>query len=377
MRTTTDTVATSHIGPLDGLRAAAIFLVLLYHLSPGRNPDLGLRSLHWKVADIGWCGVDLFFVLSGFLITTKLIAARGDRHRFRNFYARRTLRIFPLYYAALVVALIAVPLLTRLPFEPLHAQLPYWLYFTNFAWPELRVEQTVSISHFWSLAVEEQFYLLWPAVVFLTRERITRWLCVAVAIAAPLLRLALALNGAEWSATYAWTPSRADGLVLGSLLAFVYVSERFRRRALPLSIAALLVTVAPLAWITWRGKAHWVFTNSVTSEALLVRTLLPTVLALFFAALLVCALEVRPLGRILNGRAQSLIARYSYGMYVVHYMIFPALQKRLPDAAPLTVFLVGTAVSIAIAAVSYECFEKFFLSLKSRFPEGTRAEARS
>lgn len=375
MRRTPD-IASDHIGPLDGLRAAAIFLVLLYHYTPTRNADLGIRGLHWKLADIGWCGVDLFFVLSGFLITTKLVAARNDPHRFRNFYARRTLRIFPLYYLALIVVLLIVPLLTRLPFEPLRAQLPYWLYFTNFAWPELQIEQTIPISHFWSLAVEEQFYLLWPAVVFLTRERTARWICIAIAIAAPLLRLTLALNGAEWVATYAWTPSRADGLVLGSLLAFVYASDRFKRRALTMSMAALAIAAPPLAWITWRAKSGWVCTNGTMPEVLLVRTLLPTLLALFFAALLVCAMEWRPLSRVLSGRAQSLIARYSYGMYVVHYMLFPTLQQQL-GASPLIVFLVGTAISIALAAVSYECFEKFFLSLKSRFPEGTRVEARS
>ena len=81
-----------HIGALDGLRSAAIVLVLLYHLSPEHESDLGLRALPFKIADLGWSGVDLFFVLSGFLITGKLLAAKNEPHRFRNFYARRALR---------------------------------------------------------------------------------------------------------------------------------------------------------------------------------------------------------------------------------------------------------------------------------------------
>ena len=110
--------ALRHIDALDGLRAAAILLVFLFHLTPGDDSNQGLRSLLSKVADIGWTGVDLFFVLSGFLITGKLLQARAEPHRFRDFYIRRSLRIFPLYYAALAFVLLVLPLVSRTPPSP-------------------------------------------------------------------------------------------------------------------------------------------------------------------------------------------------------------------------------------------------------------------
>src|SRR2546423_13639037 len=97
------------IGALDGLRAIAISLVLLFHLTPGHDSNHGLRSLHYKIADVGWSGVDLFFVLSGFLITGILLRSRRRPHYFRNFYARRALRIFPLYYTALAAVFLILP----------------------------------------------------------------------------------------------------------------------------------------------------------------------------------------------------------------------------------------------------------------------------
>lgn len=122
-----------HLGPLDGLRAIAIGLVLLYHLTPGHQSNLGARALLFKIADLGWSGVDLFFVLSGFLITGKLLEARTEPSPFRNFYARRALRIFPLYYLVLFLVLVLVPAISKnISVGSFSAQLPYWLYYSNF-----------------------------------------------------------------------------------------------------------------------------------------------------------------------------------------------------------------------------------------------------
>jgi peptidoglycan/LPS O-acetylase OafA/YrhL len=345
----------AHIGALDGLRAVAILLVLLYHLTPGHDPNQGLRSLLYKIAQIGWSGVDLFFVLSGFLITTKLLEARDEEHRFRNFYARRALRIFPLYYLALIVVFLVTPV-------AFSRQLPFWLYYSNF----VREPALPHLGHFWSLAIEEQFYLVWPAIVFLTSARVARRICVAVILLAPLLRFALATNGFGYITTYQWTPSRADALAMGALIAFAYAHERWRpwlRRAS--TIAIVLAAPMPL-WAMWRDQAALALKDYAHPLAIFVRTLLPTSLALFYASLLILALEVRPLGRILTGRAQTLLARYSYGTYVWHFLFLLPLQRVLGPIHPMLFFTIASAVSIATAVLSYHAFEMFFLRWKSR-----------
>jgi len=343
-----------HIGALDGLRAAAIGLVMLYHLTPGHDSDRGLRALPFKIADLGWSGVDLFFVLSGFLITSKLIAARDDAHRFRDFYARRMLRVFPLYYAALAIALLIVPF-GHIP--PLRAQLPFWLYYSNFVqWP-MAIE--LNVGHFWSLAIEEQFYLVWPAVIFLTSDRTARRVCIAIAVVALICRCVLVANGASWFPTFSWTPSRADGLAIGSFLALANVRLRH-------AIAVLAVTMPILAWAAWTGAATIVFHDGAP---FFMRTFFPTAVALFFGALLVIALEVRVVSRALSGSFLRAIARWSYGMYVFHFLLYPVFLRALPPArlasspnvAAALFFLITATISTLLAAASYRGFESYFL----------------
>ncbi|HEX8618837.1 MAG TPA: acyltransferase [Thermoanaerobaculia bacterium] len=355
-----------HIGALDGLRAGAILLVLLYHLTPGRDSSHGVRTLLLKLADIGWSGVDLFFVLSGFLITTKLLAAREDEHRFRDFYVRRALRIFPLYYAALLVLLILVPALTTFPFADARAQLPYWLYYSNFRLLPLPTDALLPIGHFWSLAIEEQFYLVWPAVIFFCRRRVSIAVCIAIPLMATLLRYAFASSGAEWSTTYAWTFCRADGLALGALIAF-------KRPSLRLSAIAAACAAPLCVWAAWRDKATLVATSLATPDAIVARALLPIAASVMFAALLVFALELRPLSRALSIAPFRTLARYSYGMYIFHFPLMPTLSALIlphfssANVAALMVFVAGTLVSLGLAMLSYHAFELHFLRLKSRF----------
>jgi peptidoglycan/LPS O-acetylase OafA/YrhL len=340
-----------HIDALDGLRALAIGLVLLYHLTPMRNSDLGVRSLLFKIADIGWSGVDLFFVLSGFLITSKLLEARDDVHRYRDFYVRRALRILPLYYGVLAIVLLA-------GMPPLRNALPYILYYVNFIQYPLPTDSWLPVGHFWSLAVEEQFYLVWPAVIFAGRRRAAA-ICIAIAIAAPLLRFFLASSGATWIATYTWTPCRADGLAMGALIAIAGTSRRLAW--------SLIAAVSPfLAWTAWRHKADAVVINTFTPEGILLRTLLPLAVSLLFAAVLMLTLEFRP--RILGLAPLRSIARYSYGIYVFHFMIMPALQRMVPGANndSLVLLVVGSALSYGLAVVSYHAYESVFLRLKPR-----------
>ncbi|HVR39655.1 MAG TPA: acyltransferase [Thermoanaerobaculia bacterium] len=359
-----------HIGALDGLRAAAIGLVLLYHLTPGRNPNLGLRALPFKLADLGWSGVDLFFVLSGFLITTKLIAARNDEHRFRDFYLRRASRVFPLYYAALFVAFVLEPLATGARLPAFVAQLPHWLYYANFVQNDLPID--LQVGHFWSLAIEEQFYLVWPAVIFFASSRTARRVCGAIAVVALASRFALDAMGAPPVVTFGWTPCRADGLAVGSFLALIYADRSARRLTRP-AVAVLAVTTPLLAWLAWKDKALLIFKEIRALDVVFVRTMAPTALALFFGALLVVSLEVRPIARVLSGSFLRAIARWSYGMYVFHFLLYPVFMRFIPPArlaqsanvAATLFFLITATISTLLAALSYRFFESYFLRRRS------------
>ena len=220
-----------HIPALDGIRGLAIVLVLLVHLfvhNPRPQVSLPMRVIA-TLFSAGWVGVDLFFVLSGFLITGSLYDTQQSRLFFRNFYARRALRIFPLYYGFLGL-LIGISLLhgyhwfffgTFLFLSYLHTLHVGGLAYTTAPW--------VNINHLWSLAIEEQFYMVWPVTVFLlaTKRRIAT---------AALLLTAASLGLRCWMfasgvlvtypyLTYSFTPARLDGLLLGSVLAMLVRSR--------------------------------------------------------------------------------------------------------------------------------------------------------
>src|SRR5262245_43395916 len=204
---------------LDGLRAVAILLVVPHNLNL-MVASSGLAYPFVAALNRGWIGVQLFFVLSGFLITGILLDARDSPSYYRSFFVRRVLRIFPLYYATLLVLLVLLPALGLAPSsfrrDPL-VELSYWAYFTNWYGPFHPGED--SLSHFWSLASEEQFYLLWPFVV---HRRSAEWvmrLCLAIAAASLALRIAMVVTGFPVQAIYQFLATRMDALALGGAAA--------------------------------------------------------------------------------------------------------------------------------------------------------------
>src|SRR4029450_1185274 len=172
-----------HVPVLDGLRGIAILMVLGHHYSIVWSRTIPLESGIRSVLEFGWCGVDLFFALSGFLITGILIDAKGQESYFPRFYWRRLVRIFPLYYVFLAAVFVLLPFFPGIGVTT--AQVAPWWYLTYLQnWKPNRGASDPFLGHTWSLAVEEQFYGVWPLIVRFSSTKVLTWVCVAGALAA-------------------------------------------------------------------------------------------------------------------------------------------------------------------------------------------------
>jgi peptidoglycan/LPS O-acetylase OafA/YrhL len=337
------------IPQLDAVRGIAILLVLVHNLHWFEFPPLTLVSKY------GWMGVDLFFVLSGFLITGILLDARGSANYFRNFYARRGLRIWPLYYLVLVFMFVIVPLVRpQDAAEIFQRATPWWSYpffLQNFlvAAPALAVG-ALGVS--WSLAVEELFYLVWPFFVrFLPVERL-QILAWVVLLTSPLFRLDFLSR--QWI-IYSNPFCRLDGLMAGALLAILVRKPGFApNRLLKVAWIAFLVG-APLAITTAAYGVTWLtFSMAAVASAGFVY------LGLFEANAWFRAL--------LTNRFLMFTGTISYALYLLHKIpddVFKRLHWK--DAHPLAAFWAIVAISYLLAIVSRSLVEKPFLNLKRFF----------
>lgn len=250
-----------HIPTLDGLRAVAILLVLLHMggLRPTIDNQHMLGSFLAILMDSGWIGVQLFFVLSGFLITTILLKT-NNRDTFKtllNFYIRRALRIFPLYYSSLAILFTLAITLNEAPEWLKNSFLHKWhfiFYLSNWITPFI----DPFMGHFWSLAVEEQFYFIWPILVLLINRNKLIWLCIILIIQAPIFRICIHLwqNPHIELVEYTWTPARLDGLLIGALLAILRLNPNTTKRLhFFISVSSVLSLIYVIASI----KTHYLF----------------------------------------------------------------------------------------------------------------------
>ena len=298
---------------------------------------------------IGQTGVDLFFVLSGFLITLILLEARNERHAFTNFYVRLTLRIFPLYYGYLLLS----ALLGHAP------AWQYWVYVQNFA---LSSGKAIGPPvHFWSLAVEEHFYLVWPLIALRAPRRSLPGIAAALFVISLAARVDLSRHGVD---TFYPTECRLDGLALGALLALAYT-------------AGMMRSVARYAWFVGGAAILLIFFMMIRfggKHAEIFQNLKPTLFSVFYAAAIAVILQVQlpAVNRWLSTSFLRAIGRISYGLYVFHpALILLVLKARIPNM--VLQFALALCLTFAISMLSWTFYEKRFLVLKARF---TRAPGR-
>jgi len=352
------------IAQLDGLRGIAILLVLWAH---------SWEAFQVSDRKFGWIGVDLFFVLSGFLITGLLLETKGAPHYFRNFYARRGLRIWPLYYLVIAFIFVANSFLpARLQFPTSICRIEYYLsYVQNLFVPGFSAPGVLLVT--WSLAVEEQFYLIWPFLVGLFSRKNLRHVLIAVVLLDPLFRWYLIRQGGD---AHVNTAARLDQLAMGALIAVWIRSESF---SLPtfrrIAGGACLFLLPAILYLKWHGAIPYEIAF--------------TVLGLVFSGLLGLSLTSSPgsiLVRILKLRFLRYTGKISYGIYLLHATCFAGYrlsplnrvvrQWPLRYARPVTV-AVEIGLAYLAATISWYLLESRVLKLKSRFetqPAATSAE---
>ena len=319
----------THVPALDGMRGLAILLVLIYHM-------VGYCQCHGRWSSImrnicfgGWIGVDLFFVLSGFLITGILWESRNAEHYFKNFFARRMLRIFPLYYASLIALLVLLPLA-----GPLTVHLPtpirqpsmdllkglgvadhYWpLFYAHFvdvlvAWQGFKIWMT----HFWSLSIEEHFYLLWPFLVHRLSRRMLIIISCFLIVAAFIMR-AVATRLIDPNAVYTLTPFRMDGLALGGLIALLWREPEYRQK-LNYGAWVVLPGTGILLLVVFIKKGFESHLSHLSQTFGFLASIL------FFGSLLIITLHSKRIGSVFCHRFFCLFGKYSYSIYI--FQIFP------------------------------------------------------
>lgn len=378
----TDPAGTSgpaHIPALDGLRGIAILLVLIHMLNLLQTEDGVAAYVFYRVSYAGWTGVQLFFVLSGFLITGILLDSQQAPNYFSSFYMRRILRIFPLYFGVLAITFVILPAVGIIPESVAadqHHQVWLWTYLSN--WAHLFGADIRTFPHFWSLAVEEQFYLVWPLLIRTRGPAQCLRFCLSLAIVSLALRCLLAWYAVPGHLIYDNSFCRMDALALGGAAAAALRTSTWRDRLLRMSNTLIVGSslLFLMGMVITRG--FWTGTPAGVTVGY-------TIVATCFTLLLVAIVgaETRDSASwasIFRLRPLRAIGKYSYAMYVFHKPVHDFVGQPIavalnPDVSQSVLWgtayiIVATAGIYVLGLASWHMLEKHFLQLKRLFPRG-------
>ena len=364
---------------LDGVRGISIIVVVAFHLLKRADYFTSNETLHFitRLSSIGWVGVDIFFVLSGFLITSILLRTKHEKNYFNNFYVRRSLRIFPLYFVFIAVILLLLPKLDP-DFTPeIPHALPFLLlYQQNWLMLISKIPLTTYLAVTWSLAIEEQFYLIWPAVVYFTKKETLIKLSIGVILFSILARLLGILFWDDMSQVstffYYNTFTRFEQLVFGGLLAVAFTEPLWIQRLKNISIPSFWVAFTAFLALCFTAYPHmvpldeniWLVFGGYT-------------LAAVFSAALVTILMTHPetsmFRRLFQNRVLIFFGKYSYSIYLLHVPIILILldvlwRTQLRGWTMYLAYIVLTyAITVIGALITWNLLEKHMLNLKKYF----------
>ena len=352
-------IRSAYLKPLDGVRAIAALMIMFFHFfviiaMPG--------PFHWlpQYAMFGRTGVTLFFVLSGFLISRILLATKTSTRFFINFYSRRALRIFPLYYLFLLITYFLLPPLMHIPSTPAREQVYFWVYLQNiaetFKWP------TDGPAHFWSLAIEEHFYLVWPCLIYFLTKRQTKLAIAMMLVIAFGCRLLLIRHGRE---TFYFTFARMDELALGALLAIWESEGKLKGYSKHFLLGFIVLLPSVVLWVPKTGKFIY-FGETITFVQVIKYDLL-SVWYFCLVGIVLSLKEGNAIYKILAGRFLSYTGKISYGLYVYHPLCFLLVRSMAHGLRLIPLFLLSCLATYFVATISYYFFEAKFLSLKRYF----------
>ena len=348
------------------MRGIAILLVVFYH-------NFGFVQYFF----FGWLGVDLFFVLSGFLITDILLKTVNKPGYFKNFYAKRILRIFPIYYLSLIIFLLALPRIKDFPLDfsfYIDHEWWFWTYMQNWFLIFHNVgNTTTAIQHYWSLAVEEQFYIVWPLLIFIVRKpkvllTIAGLLLVGV-ICTRLYMWTMQIKDLNYFGLYTYT--RIDGICIGSMLAIL---QFMRSPFIKKYFTGLVLLLAAMNFVFYFINKEFNFTYPYLAIVGY------TTFAMLFAIVVheVIQGDNKFFNFILTIKPLKFFGRISYGLYIFHWPVYLILyewvDKNVRPLARLSennlaivVSILLTSIGVLISIFSFYTFERYFLKKKKAF----------
>jgi peptidoglycan/LPS O-acetylase OafA/YrhL len=347
-----------HYKQLDGIRGIAILLVVVFHYFGGYTGWFGFM----------WSGVDLFFVLSGFLITGILLEARQRNGYFKKFYARRILRIFPVYFITLLLfyTYVNLPTGTHEAMQREYNTMAGWFftYTQNFAYIKFGHPVQNHLQHTWSLAIEEQFYLFWPLLLYCCNRKYVLTLAVGVAIAAVIFRILLTLSSAKHALTFYHPFARFDSFMCGAILVILF---KYHAACLRKNVFAVIF------FLSLAGLLYGFYAYGISKDTMFMKYAGYSLLAVHFSTWIYFAFSARHqwLSVILTFGVLRFFGKISYGLYLFHWIILVAFEKKFQTALQLpghiTSIFLCLLLSISLAAGSYYFIEMKFLNLKKRF----------